>query len=313
MKIAILGTDFGKEHAKLFCQEKLVEKIIVWGRKPEKLEAIETELGVKTTTNLDDILNDTDIELVDVCLPANVHAEYAIKALRAGKHVFVEMPLADTTENGRKILETAKECNRRVFVDLFLQFEYPYQLLNQIKEEKRYGECIDFYIRRQTPHWWGNLDLENIALSLMHHDIDFVLQLFGKPDSIKAEGKNVRPECSAVTAMMSYKNATATIHADSSLANTCPFSVGFEATFEKAFIRYFEDGYQDGRTETKLEIFTDEKQEEVKLVQQNCYELVCHDVVESILENKPSRLDIEHALLTLETIVQMNGMMRDKL
>lgn len=310
MKIAILGTGFGKEHAKLFCKEKLVDEVIVWGRKPEKLKEVEKELGVKTTTNLDDVLNDPTIELVDVCLPTKVHAEYAIKALQAGKHVFVEMPLADTKENGRKILETAKECKRRVFVDLFLQFEYAYQLLNQIKEDNRYGECADFYIRRQTPHWWGNLDLDNIALSLMHHDIDFVLQLFGKPDSIKVEGHNIRPECSAVTALMSFKNAKATIHADSSLANTCPFSVGFEASFDKAFIRYYEDGYQDGRTETKLEIFTDEKQEEVKLVQQNCYELVCHDLVQSILENKASKLDIEHALLTLETIEQINSMMK---
>lgn len=310
MKIAILGTGFGKEHAKFFCKEKLVDEVIVWGRKPEKLKEVEKELGVKTTTNLDDVLNDPTIELVDVCLPTKVHAEYAIKALQAGKHVFVEMPLADTKGNGRKILETAKECKRRVFVDLFLQFEYAYQLLNQIKEDNRYGECADFYIRRQTPHWWGNLDLDNIALSLMHHDIDFVLQLFGKPDSIKVEGHNIRPECSAVTALMSFKNAKVTIHADSSLANTCPFSVGFEASFEKAFIRYYEDGYQDGRTETKLEIFTDEKQEEVKLVQQNCYELVCHDVVQSILENKASKLDIEHALLTLETIEQINSMMK---
>ena len=302
MKIAILGTGFGKEHAGFFCKEKLVDEIIVWGRNAEKLKEIEKDLGVKTTTNLDDILCDQTIELVDVCLPTKVHAEYAIKAMHAGKHVFVEMPLADTVENGRKILETAKECKRRVFVDLFLQYEYPYQLLNQIKEEKRYGECVDFYIKRQTPHWWGNLDLDNIALSLMHHDIDFVLQLFGKPDSIKAEGRNVRPECSALTALMRFKNATATIHADSSLADTCPFSVGFEASFEKAFIRFFEDGYQNGKTETKLEIFTDEKQEEIKLFPQNCYELVCHNVVESILQNKPSKLDIEHALLTLETI-----------
>ena len=302
MKIAILGTGFGKEHAGFFCKEKLVDEIIVWGRNAEKLKEIEKELGVKTTTNLDDILSDQSIELVDVCLSTKVHAEYAIKALRAGKHVFVEMPLADTVENGRKILETAKEYKRRVFVDLFLQYEYPYQLLNQIKEEKRYGECVDFYIKRQTPHWWGNLDLDNIALSLMHHDIDFVLQLFGKPDSIKAEGRNVRHECSVLTALMSFKNAAATIHADSSLADSCPFSVGFEASFEKAFIRFFEDGYQNGKTETKLEIFNDEKQEEIKLVPQNCYELVCHNVVESILQNKPSRLDIEHALLTLETI-----------
>ena len=137
MKIAILGTGFGKEHAKLFCEEKLVDKIIVWGRNPEKLKEIEKEFNLQTTTNIDDILQDPDIELVDVCLPTKLHAEYAIKALQAGKHVFVEMPLADTKENGRKILEAAKECGRRVFVDLFLQFEYPYQLLNQLKEDKR--------------------------------------------------------------------------------------------------------------------------------------------------------------------------------
>ena len=312
MKIAILGTGFGKEHAKIFCKEKLVDKIIVWGRKPEKLKEIEKELGLQTTTNLDDILCNPTIDLVDVCLPTKLHAEYAIKALRAGKHVFVEMPLADTVENGRKIQETAKECKRRVFVDLFLQYEYPYQLLEQIKEEKRYGECVDFYIRRQTPHWWGNLDLENISINLMHHDIDFVLQLLGKPDSINVEGRNVRSECSVVTALMHFKNAAATIHADSSFPGTGPFSVGFEAAFEKAFIRYFEDGYQDGRTETKLEIFTDEKHEEVKLVPQNCYELVCHNVVESILENKASRLDIEHALLTLETIAAIEKIIKGK-
>lgn len=302
MNIAILGTGFGKEHAKLFCQEKLVDKIIVWGRNPEKLVEIKKELDVQTTTNLNDILNDQTIELVDVCLPTQVHADYAIKALRAGKHVFVEMPLADTSENGHKILEVAKECNRRVFVDLFLQFEYPYQLLNQIKEDKCYGDLVNFQIKRQTPHWWGNLDRKNISLNLMHHDIDFVLQLLGKPDAISVEGKDVRPECATVNAVLNYKNTVATIHGNSALFNSCPFSVGFEATFEKAFIRYFEDGYQNGRTDTKFEIFTDEKQEEIKLKQQNCYELVCHNVLESILENKKSSLDIEHALLTLETI-----------
>ena len=302
MKIAILGTGFGKEHAKLFCKEKLVDKIIIWGRNPGKLKEIEKELGLQTTTNLDDILHNPSIDLVDVCLPTKLHAEYAIKALRAGKHVFVEMPLADTKENGRKILETAEECNRRVFVDLFLQFEYPYQLLNQIKQDKRYGECINFQIKRETPHWWGNLDRKNISLNLMHHDIDFVLQLFGKPDTINVAGKDVRPECSALTAVFNYRNAAATVHGNSALFNSCPFSVGFEASFEKAFIRYYEDGYQDGRTETKFEIFTDEKQEEIKLKPQNCYQFVCHDVVESILENRMSRLDIKHALLTLETI-----------
>ena len=309
MKTAILGTGFGKEHVKIFCQEKLVDEIIVWGRKPEKLKEIEKELGVKTTTDMESIFNDASIELVDVCLPTKLHAEYAVKALRAGKHVFVEMPLADTAENGRKILETAKECKRRVFVDLFLQFEYPYQLLNQINEDKRYGECINFNIRRQTPYWWGNLDSKNIALSLMHHDIDFTLQLLGKPDKMNVEGRDVRPECSAVTAQMSWKNASATVYGNSALTNSCPFSVGFEATFEKAFIRYFEDGYQSGRTDTKLEIFSDEKQEEVKFEPQNCYQLVCHDVVESILQNKASRLDIEHALLTLETIIKLNEML----
>ena len=77
MKVAVLGTGFGKEHAKLFCREKLVDEIIVWGRKPEKLKEVETELGVKTTTNLDDVLNDPDIRNIRItCLAEKNSASF---------------------------------------------------------------------------------------------------------------------------------------------------------------------------------------------------------------------------------------------
>ena len=59
-----------------------------------------------------------------------------------------------------------------------------------------------------------------------------------------------------VTAEFIYEDCFATVHAFSAMPQTAPFIVGCEAVFEKGFVMYFEDGYADGKLETKLEIFT---------------------------------------------------------
>lgn len=306
MKIAVLGTGFGAYHVEMYKKTGLVEEIVVWGRKEDRLAELHKKFGVQTTENLDDIWKDKSISLVDICLPNFLHREMAEKALRKGKHVFLEMPLAETVEDGRMIIQTAKDCKRRVFVDLFLRHEFPYEYLAGLLKDGHLGNCMELYVKRQTPPWWGNLDTEHIGLNLMHHDIDFVVQLFGKPKDMEVSSLNICQQQSVVTANFLYENCFATVHGASALPQTAPFSVGYEAVFEKSFVRYFEDGYSDGTLDTKLEVFTDEKKEEIKLAAQNCYEHVCRDVVTSIKENKKSILEGKFALQTLEVISSMN-------
>ena len=64
--------------------------------------------GVKVFRQLDELLADSDVELVDLCTPTPLHPEQTIAALKAGKHVLCEKPLARTSAAARKILQVAE-------------------------------------------------------------------------------------------------------------------------------------------------------------------------------------------------------------
>ena len=64
--------------------------------------------------SLDEIVADPEVDLVDICLPPNLHVDAACKALNAGKHVLCEKPLGLTTEDCDKILTAAKAADRKV-------------------------------------------------------------------------------------------------------------------------------------------------------------------------------------------------------
>lgn len=306
MKIAVLGTGFGAYHAELYAKMEEAEHIIVWGRNQEKLRQLKEKLPVRITTDLEEIWNDDSIELVDVCLPNHLHRETAVKALHAGKHVFIETPVAESLEDAEAILKTAREYNRRAFVDLFLRFEYPYEYLYRIVKDNKLGMLRDLQVKRKTPPWWGNLDTDHIGLNLMIHDMDFVTRLLGEADGIFADHTDVREHQSIVTACLKYKDCLALVQGASAMPQAYPFCVGFEAVFESGVIRYYEDGYSDGLTDTKLELFCDQKREEIPLQQTNCYDNALRHVLQCIKDGQPSCLDITEAIISLRAVLNMN-------
>lgn len=309
MKVAVLGTGFGAYHVELYAKRNEVEEIIVWGRKEEKLKELKEKFHVGTTDNMEAVWSDRTIDLVDICLPNHLHKETALKALRAGKHVFIETPVAESLEDAEAILKTAEQYGRRVFVDLFLRFEYPYEYLYQLVKAGKAGAVKELQIKRETPPWWGNLDSGHIGINLMMHDMDFVTRLLGEPDHIFASSIDVREQQSVVTAALSYKGCSALVRGVSAMPQTYPFSVGYEAVLEHGTVRYYEDGYADGTTHTKLELFCEDKKEEIPLPQVNCYEAAVGHVLQCIKENQASCLDIREAICTLRTVLRMNQML----
>ncbi len=92
MKIALLGTGFGQARAAVYAQRPDVDEVIVFGRTPRQLAKIGGEFGFATSTDLDAVIADGSVDLLDICLPARLHAEVAIRAMQAGKHVLIELP-----------------------------------------------------------------------------------------------------------------------------------------------------------------------------------------------------------------------------
>src|SRR6478672_12725689 len=78
--------------------------------------------GATKYTRLDDLLQDDAIDLVDICLPPNLHAQASVAALKAGKHVFVEKPMGLTAAECDKIMQAAEKSRKQVLVGHCLPF-----------------------------------------------------------------------------------------------------------------------------------------------------------------------------------------------
>jgi len=117
---------------------------LVSGR-PEKARLLADVHGVDpkkiySYDNYDDIANDPAIDVVYVVLPNSMHAEYTIRALKAGKHVLCEKPMANTPRDCEAMITAAKEANRKLMVAYRLRYEpHNQELIRIARDPKEMG------------------------------------------------------------------------------------------------------------------------------------------------------------------------------
>ncbi|SNT27482.1 4-carboxy-2-hydroxymuconate semialdehyde dehydrogenase [Noviherbaspirillum humi] len=111
MKIAIAGPGaFGVKHLEGIAHIEAVEVVALVGRELPKTRAIADRFGVPhATTDLNECLARPDIDAVILCTPTQVHAAQAIACLKAGKHVQIETPMADSVADAREIARLQRE------------------------------------------------------------------------------------------------------------------------------------------------------------------------------------------------------------
>ena len=105
---AVVGLGIGKAHADAAAASQHARLVAVCDLIQEKMDKIVQKYpGTKTYTDFDEMLKDPEIEIVSICLPSAMHAEYAARARRAGKHVLVEKPL-DITPDAAMLIEKVR-------------------------------------------------------------------------------------------------------------------------------------------------------------------------------------------------------------
>jgi UDP-2-acetamido-3-amino-2,3-dideoxy-glucuronate N-acetyltransferase len=150
-----------------------------------------TDLGSKyhvpTSADLTETLLDPQVEAVAIAVPAVEHYNIALRCLLAGKHVFVEKPLALHLEEGRKLVSTAHSCNRILMVGHILQYHPAILKLKQLISEGELGQIKYIYSSRLN---LGKLRTEeNILWSFAPHDISAILYLLDEmPARIATQG-----------------------------------------------------------------------------------------------------------------------------
>jgi len=155
-----------------------------------RAHAVAAAVGARAVRDLDALVKDPEVELVVISTRSNEHAAMAAKALRAGKHVLVEKPIAPTLGETDKLLRLAKKIERssgaRLFVRHNRRFDAPFQLAQRVVESGKIGKLFAFSLRVhgfnprsdwQTLRKFGGGQLLNWG----SHMLDWALQLLGAP------------------------------------------------------------------------------------------------------------------------------------
>ena len=219
---------------------------------------------IKTYRDLKDMLADPDIDLIDVCNPTNLHPEYAMQALRAGKHVLVEKAIALSAKDADAMLAAARETKRLLMVAHVLPFVPEFAYAAEAVRSKRYGKLIGAHFKRviSQPDWSADIgDASKTggpAVDLHIHDTHFIGLLCGVPGHVMSTGVVRNNAVDYLTTQYLYGPGGPAVTCSSGAVamKARPFVHGFEMYLEKATLT-FESGvlpltvlHADGTTET---------------------------------------------------------------
>jgi predicted dehydrogenase len=147
----------------------------------------------RSTGDLEELLGDPALDAVVLATPVPTHAELAIRVIEAGKHCFVEKPLATTTEDALAVLAAAEAAGKTLMVGHLLEYHPAVQRLKELVDSDELGALYYIYGNRVN---LGQLRADENALwSLGAHDVSVALHLIGEePEECLAQGASyVRP------------------------------------------------------------------------------------------------------------------------
>lgn len=110
----------------------------------------------------DELLSQTNIDAVYIPLPNGLHCEWAIKAMRAGKHVLIEKPIAANADEVRQIRECAEETGKIALEAYHWQFHPAAHVVKSLVDSGRYGNLLSTYVSMPLPA--GFLTKDDIRL-----------------------------------------------------------------------------------------------------------------------------------------------------
>ena len=170
----------------------------------EKAEKLIAENGLDAASAVSDyreLLAMPEIEAVSICLPPSMHAQVTVDALRAGKHVLCEKPMAGSLEECDAMLRAAFESGKLLSIVAQNRYKTPYWKMKQLIDKgalgaPRFAKVDSLWWRGENYYdiWWrGTWEKENGGCFMSHavHHIDLAQWLFGMPESVSAFVTNV--------------------------------------------------------------------------------------------------------------------------
>jgi predicted dehydrogenase len=263
MRIGVIGLGFmGSTHLKAWRNIPRAEITAVSSNNEKKLTGDLSEVGgnlggagekldfskMKKYRTAEALIADPDIDAVDICLPTGLHEATGLAALRAGKHVLVEKPMALNGQECDHLIAEATRQKRILMVAQVLRFIPAYRAVADALNSGEYGKVRAALFRRRcaAPAWSAWLAEPSQSgggvFDLLIHDVDFCLKLFGRPEFVSATGyEDLAAGIDSLTAHLYYADIPSVVVTGGwHHKNSYPFSMQYTivtdgATFEFNF------------------------------------------------------------------------------
>ncbi|MFW6065817.1 MAG: Gfo/Idh/MocA family protein, partial [Planctomycetota bacterium] len=181
VRVGVVGLGMmGRTHLTAYRDIPQADVVALCDSDPDRREGERSAApGARATGNYRELLEDSGIDAVDLCVPTHLHATLTVEALEAGKHVFCEKPMALRTDQARAMLAAAETAGRTLMVGHVLRFWPEYVAIKQIIDDGRFGRVRSAALRRISgppgwdAGWYADASLSGSAAMDLHiHDVD---------------------------------------------------------------------------------------------------------------------------------------------
>ena len=173
-------------HINAYLQHSDCRVVALGSRREESVRAKQAEFGIETAayTDFDELLGDDRVDIISICTPNYMHASETIRAARAGKHIFVEKPVATHLDDLEDMCEAVNKAHVRTLVGFVLRFNPLVKLQRKLVADGELGRVfllnVDYWYGRERPGWMAEKEPTGGAFILAGcHSVDVARFIMG--------------------------------------------------------------------------------------------------------------------------------------
>lgn len=202
--------------------------------------------GIAQYAELDEMLADPSLDLIDVCLPPAQHADVVVAALKAGKHVFCEKPIAMKPADANRMVKAAQKADRLLMIGHVLPFFPEYRFAYKAITSGKYGKLLGGHFKRiiSDPVWMSHFYDADVCggpmIDLHIHDAHYIRLICGMPKAVHSVGRMRGEVADFFTTQFVFDDPELVVSATSGVINQQgrPFNHAYEIYLEKATLLF---------------------------------------------------------------------------
>ena len=254
MKVGLIGLGgMGFVHFNCYKKMEGIEIAVADVRVDMAKDKIKND-AINVYSSLEELIERENPDFIDICTPSYMHADMAVTALNAGKHVLCEKPMSISSVETARMIEAAEKNGKLLMTAHVVRFMAPYVYLKSVIDSCELGRPVHIIMNRlsEAPKWsWENWMLcpeksGAVPFDLSVHDIDFTQYVFGEPKSVEGSYHALENNNDFIASRLIYDNFS--VHITGAWYNaSIPFQANYLAVFENGYVQ-LKDGkvYKNG-------------------------------------------------------------------